>query len=141
MDFLKGFTFNFYILDPVGLFGEGQYNLLSLKEISVTDSFMGLDKDFRKCQNIETYNSCKTRLYIEQLRQKCGCLPFSLKMSAKVSFIILKSIYIYVNNLQDALCMTKKEITCSQTITTPNSTFCLRLKFLMTYKFSEKSFV
>ncbi len=77
--------FYFYILDPVGLFGEGQYNLNNIKEISVTDSFMELDKDFRKCQNVETYDSCQTRLYIENLRLKCGCIPFSLKVSAKVN--------------------------------------------------------
>ena len=72
------------LLDPVVLFGEGQYNLHSTKEISVTESFMGLDRDIRKCQNIETYEGCKTRLYIKHLRQECGCLPLSLKLSEKV---------------------------------------------------------
>ena len=50
----------FCIVDPVGLFGEGQYNLHSMKEISVTDSFMGLDRHIRKCLNIETHDDCKT---------------------------------------------------------------------------------
>ena len=72
------------ILDPVSLFGEGQYNLNNIKEIAVTSSFMGLDKDNRKCQNIETYDDCKTRLYIEHLRQECKCLPLSLRLSGKV---------------------------------------------------------
>ena len=76
----------------MGLFGEGQYNLLSLKEISVTDSFMTLDKDFRKCQNIETQNDCKTRLYIEHIRQICGCIPLSLNLFAKVPFLLLINI-------------------------------------------------
>ena len=80
---------DFLILDPVSLFGEGQFNLLSLKEIAVTDSFMGLDKETRKCQNIETYDDCKTRLYIEHLRQECGCLPLSLRLSGKVNYDIL----------------------------------------------------
>ena len=71
-------------LDPVGLFGEGQYNLLSLKEISVTDSFMGLDSETRKCQNVERYDDCKTRLYVEHLREECGCLPLTLRLSGKV---------------------------------------------------------
>ena len=75
---------DFLILDPVSLFGEGQFNLLSLKEIAVTDSFMGLDKETRKCQNIETYDDCKTRLHVEHLRQECGCLPLSLRLYEKV---------------------------------------------------------
>ena len=74
----------FQILDPVGLLGEGRFNLLSLKEINATDSFMGLHRDTRNCQNIETYDDCKTRLYIEKLRQECGCLPLSLRLSDKV---------------------------------------------------------
>ena len=77
------------ILDPVRLFGEGQYNLNNIKEIAVTDSFMGLDKDTRKCQNIETYDDCKTRLYIEHLKQECGCLPLHLRLSGKVKYNIL----------------------------------------------------
>ena len=90
-------TFNFKILDPVGLFGEGQYNLNNIKEIDVTDSFMGLDKDTRKCQNIETYDTCKTRLYIERLRQECGCLPLSLRLSGKVKHIIsIRDYHIHV---------------------------------------------
>ena len=72
------------ILDPVKLFGEGQYNLLSLKEIAVTDSFMGLDSDARNCQNIETIDDCNTRLHVNNYRRQCGCLPLSLKLSAKV---------------------------------------------------------
>ena len=66
------------------LFGEGQYNLLSLKEIVVTDSFMGLDIDARKCQNIETIEKCKTQLYVENFRRQCGCFPLSLEMSEEV---------------------------------------------------------
>ena len=76
-----------YSLDPVGLVGEGQYNLNNLKEVTVTDSFLGLEKDTRHCQNIETYHDCKTRVHIENLRQECGCLPLSLKLLEKVNDI------------------------------------------------------
>ena len=55
-----------------------------MKEISVTDSFMGLHKDTGKCQNIETYDNCITRLLLENLRQECRCLPLSLYHSRKV---------------------------------------------------------
>ena len=84
LHFDECFSFEFSSLDPVGLFGEGQFNLHSMKEIALTDSFMGLDRDSRKCRNIETHDDCKTRLHIEHLRQKCGCLPLSLRLSIKV---------------------------------------------------------
>ena len=53
-------------------------------ETSVTDSFMGLDRDVRKCQKTETYDKCKTWLYVDNLRKDCGCLPLSLWLSEKV---------------------------------------------------------
>ena len=72
------FRHNIFHLAPVGLFGEGQYNLHSMKEISVTDSFLGLDREKRNCQTIESLNDCNTRIHLENLRQECGCLPLSL---------------------------------------------------------------
>ena len=71
-------------LDPVMLSGEGQYNLHSLQEIAVTDSFLGLDRVTRNCQTIETIEDCETRLYLEKIREKCRCLPLSVSLSGKV---------------------------------------------------------
>ena len=78
------FTF-FNYLDPVRLNGEGQYNLNNMKEIYVTDSFMGLERNTRNCQNLETYNDCITRHYIKMMMQECGCLPLSHVSSFKVT--------------------------------------------------------
>ena len=71
-------------IDPVEIFEEGQYNFLSLKEIVVTDSFMGLDRETKNCQNVEAYEDCKTQSHIQNLRQECGCLPLALRLSEKV---------------------------------------------------------
>ena len=65
---------------------EGQYNLNNLKEITVTDSFIGLDRETKNCQNVEAYDKCKTQSHIHNLRQECGCLPLSLRLSEKVNF-------------------------------------------------------
>ena len=46
---------------------------------------MGLDRDKRNCQQFETYDDCKTRDYIKYMRQECGCLPLSLRLSEKVN--------------------------------------------------------
>ena len=63
---------------PVILFGEGEYNLDVLKEIRVTESFLRLDQDVIKCQNEESQDSCRTRQYIDTLKNECGCLPYNL---------------------------------------------------------------
>ena len=71
------FILNFSYLDPVEIFEEGQYNLNNLKEITVTDSFMGLDRETRNCQDVEAYDDCKTKSYVEN---------FALRLSEKVKF-------------------------------------------------------
>ena len=76
---------NTWFLDDVKLTGEGEYNLNILKEIEVTESFNELDEDVRECQNKETYDECTTRHYIEEARQKCGCLPFAIRLSEMVN--------------------------------------------------------
>ena len=69
---------------PVKLIGEGEYNINVFTQIKITDSFLGLDKDIRKCQNDEPYLNCTTRKYHETLLSKCGCLPFNIRRSDKV---------------------------------------------------------
>ena len=69
---------------PVQLVGEFQFNLQSLKEMSVTESFLELDNTIRECQNVETFNDCETRLFIEKMLQECGCLPLSHILSEQV---------------------------------------------------------
>ena len=71
-------------VDPVQLTGEGEYNLNSIKEEEVTESFLGLDQAVRGCQNQEHYDECTTRQYIEHMREKCGCLPLSMAISDQV---------------------------------------------------------
>ena len=65
--------------------GEGEYNLNSLKEEEVTQSFLGMDQSVRGCQNEEHYDECITRQYIENMRGKCGCLPLSIALSDQVA--------------------------------------------------------
>ena len=55
-----------------------------LKEIEVTNSFLGMAQDAKKCQNEETLHNCTTIHYINIFLKQCKCLPFSLKVSSKV---------------------------------------------------------
>ena len=69
---------NNIFLEPVVLIGEGLYNLNSLKEIQVTDSYLELDEDVRGCQTTEPYYNCTTRIHLDNIVKKCGCLPLPL---------------------------------------------------------------
>ena len=72
------------LLEPVTLIGEGKFNLNDVKEIKVTESYLGLSQDVRGCQNEETMEDCSTRYYRETILQQCGCLPYSIRSSKKV---------------------------------------------------------
>ena len=80
-------------LEPVKLIGEGKYNLDALKEIRVTQSYLRMDMDIKKCQNEEPLENCTTRTYMESFLQQCGCLPLQLSsfknVIQRIYFIIL----------------------------------------------------
>ena len=66
------------------MYGEGQYNLNVVKDIKVTEAFLGLDQNIRNCQNVETYEDCSTRKYMEKILELCNCLPFQYHSTEKV---------------------------------------------------------
>ena len=72
-------------LEPVELIGEGKYNLDAVKEITVTESYLGMDMDTRKCQNDEPIENCTTRQYMETVSHLCGCLPLSITTNNNVN--------------------------------------------------------
>ena len=74
-----------YYLEPLQLFGEGEYNLNSVKQMKVTESFLTLKKDDRKCQNTQDYEDCTTELYLDTLMEQCQCLPFNIKSDQAVN--------------------------------------------------------
>ena len=73
-------------VETVEFVGEGEYNLDVLKEIRVTDSYLGLDQEDRGCQNDEPLQNCTTRQYHDTVLEECGCLPFYMKNSDEVCF-------------------------------------------------------
>ena len=79
-----------YYLEPLQLYGEGEYNLNSVKQMKVTESFLTLDKGVRKCQNTDDYEDCTTKLYYDTLMEQCQCLPLNLKSEKVLINIIMK---------------------------------------------------
>ena len=82
------------------LSGEGIYNLNVVKEFRVTNSYLGLDMDVRRCQNDLPIVECSTKNYIDSLLQECGCLPFSIRIYKKVVIFYIRKNHFCLNNLQ-----------------------------------------
>ena len=51
--------------------------------MKVTDDYLGLDEDVRKCQNIEPFENCTTRQYLDSVLRQCNCIPYALKDFSK----------------------------------------------------------
>ena len=68
----------------MSLYGEGEYNLNVLKQIKITDSYLGLDQNVRGCQNDISFTDCTTKQYIDSLLNQCGCLPLNIRLKDKV---------------------------------------------------------
>ena len=81
------------IAETIKFIGEGQYNLNVLKEIVVTDDFLGLAQDDRKCQNEEPLTNCTTRQYLDTLLGECGCFPVNIGLLQKVIFKNSRKMY------------------------------------------------
>ena len=60
-------------------YGSGNYRLTAVREIKVTDDFMGLDLKTINCQNMTTLHDCQQAKYLSNLTKKCQCIPFYLR--------------------------------------------------------------
>ena len=66
---------------PQKLFYNWKYNLNVVKEIKLTDSLSSIQQN---CSMEETIHQCRSKEYMEMLKKKCNCVPFSLRISNKV---------------------------------------------------------
>ena len=76
--------FSSFSTEPLKLYGEGEYNLDGIKNIVVTESYLGLNEDIRRCQNEEAFEVCTTKLYKSALMSKFNCLPFNINENNEV---------------------------------------------------------
>ena len=58
--------------------GQGVFQLYVVKEISVTEEFLGLGEEIRKCQTKETFGECNTRLFLDEMKKECHCVPYAV---------------------------------------------------------------
>ena len=94
-----------HFIEPLILFGEGSYALSSVKEIDVTDSFIGLDDDIKLCQNEETVEDCSAKDLLKKGLDKCRCTPYRMRNYTKE--VLCQKLYVYLHNVyfhQESVC-------------------------------------
>ena len=71
----------FYFSDPIPLVlsGGGHYGLTDIKDVRVSQEFVGLGEAVTQCQTKEAGADCLTRKHQETVLATCGCSPFSLR--------------------------------------------------------------
>ena len=45
--------------------------------MKVTDDFLGLDEERRKCQRTIPVAECATNLYLQEIQNQCKCVPYA----------------------------------------------------------------
>ena len=55
----------------------GTYILQSLKKMTGTAQFLGLPNNQKECQ-IESYEHCIGRRFLEGVQKECGCIPWAM---------------------------------------------------------------
>ena len=56
---------------------EGTLALTALKKMSGTERFLSKDDSVKKCSQ-QSYEECQTEAFLEEVQEKCGCVPWSL---------------------------------------------------------------
>ena len=64
---------------PIVLYGEGHYGLSDIKDIEVSEEFVGLGEKVTHCQTEEYREDCLSRKYRERVLSQCNCSPFYLR--------------------------------------------------------------
>ena len=72
--------------EPIKVYGEATLAISSVKDMIVTDDFLGLDESARKCQNREAFENCTTRQYLETVKRQCNCVPYALNANSVRQF-------------------------------------------------------
>ena len=58
---------------PILLHGQGHYALSAVKDITVTEEFLGLGQEITNCQTKEYRSDCINRKYLEKVTSSCSC--------------------------------------------------------------------
>ena len=88
--------------------------LLALKEIRVTESYLGLDKEKRGCQNLEPIDNCTTRQYQDTIIGECGCLPLNIRILTEVCYKIKQKYILDLHILGNSLHLPTAAGVCEQ---------------------------
>ena len=64
---------------PLQLNGEGNYVLTDIKNIEVTEEFVGLGRTVTRCQTEEFRLDCQARRQKEKVLSRCRCAPYTLR--------------------------------------------------------------
>ena len=96
------------MIEPLIVHGDGNYPLSSVKEIKVTDTFLGLEQRFRKCQTKESLGECTSALLLNKSIEMCGCVPFGLKTLTDGNQESFKLFFLFINTLNYSQFVTMK---------------------------------
>ena len=71
-------------------YGSGSYVMTAVKKMVGTNAYLDLPDDKKQCQQ-EVFEQCVQRQHIMQAKEKCGCLPWTVKALSNIEVGISKA--------------------------------------------------
>ena len=102
-------------LDSLKLPIDFNYNLNVVKEIQVTESYLTLEEDIRKCNKEETFDDCANHLYIDTFIKKCNCLPLRLQLKNEVKLLLFLYLFEKTSNDFRNICVLQVKLNVQTT--------------------------
>ena len=63
---------------PLVLSGDGHFSLSGVKEVRVSQEFVGLGQEITSCQTARSRADCLTGDYLARAMETCHCAPLSI---------------------------------------------------------------
>ena len=86
-------------LSPFSAYSSGEYIMTALKKTTGTENFLNIPDEERKC-HLETFEQCQNKRFLEEVVNRCGCLPWALNnaLTPKVNRVTAFRYYILVSS-------------------------------------------
>ena len=81
-------------VEPVSVLGGATLAISDVKVMKVSEDYLGLNENVRKCQKREPFENCTTRQYLSKVESQCNCVPYALRDFSTSTMVGI--IYVYI---------------------------------------------
>ena len=82
--------------------------------MKVTEAFLGLDENIKKCQTNMPIGECKSIFFLQEVKNRCNCVPYNLRNFTNGNEVFMKpnsiDYLMLLNDLRLSVHLNKKHV-------------------------------